>query len=183
MKNTREGGVIIQVDALCDELYLSCEKILRTNQPFGVSMNDQLGSRYTVVESLTADQIPQLHSLIQQQWWGGKRTLEDVELMVKHTSLMIGLIDRSTDRLVGYCRVLTDFAFRATIYDVMVTSELKGEGLGRYLMDVLCAHPKLQRVSFIYLACEPDLYSFYQQWGFKTYEGRAQWMIKVQREE
>ena len=47
----------------------------------------------------------------------------------------------------------------------------------------MCFHPRLQNVSFIYLACEPDLYPFYEQWGFKAYEGRAQWMIKVQRAE
>lgn len=138
---------------------------------------------YTLVEELSEQQIEELHALIQQQWWGGKRTLEDVKLMAAHTSLMLGLVEKSSDRLVGFCRVLTDFAFRATIYDVMVAEEFKGRGLGKRLMDALCKHPSLQRVSFIYLACEPDLSPFYKSWGFKAYEGRAEWMIKVQREE
>lgn len=138
---------------------------------------------YSTVEVLNESQVEQLHALIKQQWWGGQRSLEDVQLMVANTSLMIGLIETTSGRLVGFCRVLTDFAFRATIYDVMVTEELKGSGLGKRLMETLCRHPSLQRVSFIYLACEPELSSFYERWGFKTYEGRAEWMIKVQREE
>ncbi|MGZ0165145.1 MAG: GNAT family N-acetyltransferase [Planctomycetales bacterium] len=138
---------------------------------------------YAIVENLTESQIVEVHALIQQQWWGGNRSLEDVKLMAANTSLMLGLVEVSSGRLVGFCRVLTDFAFRATIYDVMVTEELKGHGLGKRLMDTLCNHPSLQRVSFIYLACEPELSSFYEPWGFKAYEGRAEWMIKIQRQE
>lgn len=139
--------------------------------------------RFEFVEELNHKQIEQLHRLIQQQWWGGRRSLEDVKLMVENTSLMIGLVALSTGRLVGFCRMLTDFAFRATVYDVMVAEEFQGHGLGKRLMDTLLSHPKLQRVSYIYLACEPHLCAFYERWGFTTYEGRAEWMIKVQREE
>ena len=138
---------------------------------------------YAIVETLSERQIEEVHALVQQQWWGGKRTLEDVRTMAANTSLMLGLIENSSGKLVGFCRVLTDFAFRATIYDVMIAEELKGQGLGKRLMETLCNHPSLQQVSFIYLACEPDLSSFYENWGFKPYEGRAEWMIKVQREE
>lgn len=138
---------------------------------------------FDFIESLSEQQLQQLHELITHQWWGASRTLDEVRLMVENTSLMIGLVEQSSRRLVGYCRVLTDFAFRATIYDVMVVSELQGKGLGKLLMDKLCSHPRLASVSLIYLACEPGLYSFYEQWGFKVYQGRAQWMMKVQREE
>jgi len=138
---------------------------------------------FTIVEELTEPQIEQLHELIQQQWWGGKRSLDDVRVMVEHSSLMVGLVDRSDERLIGYCRVLTDFIFRATIYDVMVDRRFQGQGLGERLLDLLCSHKRLQQVSFIYLACEPALFPFYERWGFKAYEGKAEWMIKVQREE
>lgn len=146
-------------------------------------MNDPSADCYTLVEELNGQQIGQLHALIQQQWWGGKRSLEDVNVMVEHTSMMLGLVDEDANKLVGYCRVLTDFVFRATVYDVMVDKNLQGRGLGTRLMEALCDHPKLQRVSFIYLACEPNLSPFYERWGFKAYEGKAEWMIKVQREE
>lgn len=138
---------------------------------------------YRLVEELTDRHIEQLHALVQKQWWGQQRSLEDVRLMAANTSLMLGLVEAVSGELVAFCRVLTDFAFRATVYDVMVTERLKRQGLGSFLMETLCNHPSLQRVSFIYLACEPVLASFYERWGFKPYEGRAEWMIKVQREE
>ena len=138
---------------------------------------------FHIVEQLSDKHVVELHDLIQAQWWGGMRSLDDVRQMVENTSLMLGLVEHSSNRLVGYCRALTDFTFRATIYDVMVEESLQGRGLGKRLMDAICYHPRLQKVSFVYLACEPNLYPFYEQWGFRTYEGRAQWMIKVQREE
>lgn len=138
---------------------------------------------FTIVEQLNEAQIEQLFSLIQQQWWGGKRSFDDVKLMAQNTSLMIGLVETHSGKLIGYCRVLTDFVFRATVYDVMVDQDFKGQGLGIRLMNTLSKHPKLQQVSFVYLCCEQALFPFYEKWGFKPYEGRAEWMIKVQREE
>ena len=146
-------------------------------------IDSKINSVYETVESLTDLQIEQLHVLIRQQWWGGKRTLDDVKVMVQNTDLMIGLVDRSTSDLVGYCRVLTDFVFRATIYDVMVDTECQGQGLGKHLLNSLCSHPRLAPVNFIYLACEPELFGFYERWGFRVYDARAHWMLKVQHEE
>ncbi len=146
-------------------------------------MNNLGEDKYMIVEELTEAQIVQLHALVRQQWWGGQRTLEDVILMSENTSLMLGLIEVGSHRLLGYCRVLTDFTFRATVYDVMVVEELQGRGLGKRLMETLCEHPRLRRVSFLYLCCEEKLFPFYSRWGFEVYDGKAEWMIKVQREE
>ncbi len=147
------------------------------------TVSESNSSDYELVEALSDDQIEQLHKLMHEQWWGTKRSLADVRTMVENTSLMIGLVERSDGRLVGFCRVLTDFVFRATIYDVMVVEDLKGTGLGARLMDALSQHPKLQQVSLIYLACEPQLYPFYERWGFNIYEARSQWMLKTQHPE
>ncbi|MCA9032534.1 MAG: GNAT family N-acetyltransferase [Planctomycetaceae bacterium] len=144
------------------------------------SLNDE---PFAVVEQFSEVQIVQLHELVQQQWWGGKRTLEQVRIMAANSSLTIGLADAASGRLIGFCRALTDFIFRATIYDVMVDRAYQGQGLGGKLLDTLCNHPRMQEVSQIYLACEPRLFPFYERWGFKVYEARTEWMVKVQREE
>ena len=136
--------------------------------------------RFTLVESLTESQVVQLHKLVNQQWWAGDRSLNNVQLMLNHTDLMIGLIERNSDRLVGFCRALTDFSFRATIYDVMVAEDKIGTGLGKILMDNICNHPRLVQVEMINLCCEEQLFPFYERWGFNVCNGKAIWMVKTQ---
>ena len=140
------------------------------------------GTDVLLTETLTDEQIGQLHALYQEEWWCEGRSLADVKLMIENTSLVLGLIENTSQRLVGFCRVLTDCAFRATIYDVIVADDWRGRGLGERLMDALCQHPNLREVSAIYLSCEPNMRSFYERWGFMACEEKSRFMIKRQRE-
>ena len=102
--------------------------------------------------------------------------------MVQNTNLSIGLVEDSSQRLIGYCRVLTDFVFRATLYDVIVDDPWQGRGFGQRLMDAVCQHPKLQKVSSIMLCCEPSMIPFYERWGFVVSGPESLWMVLRQRE-
>lgn len=140
------------------------------------SYNDSI----LIVESLTDTQVKQLCDLMNEQWWAGKRQLKDVQMMLKHTNLVIAAVEHGTNRLVGFGRVLTDFTFRATVYDVMVVGDQIGKGLGRRLLSTIINHPKLKPVEMINLCCEERLFPFYVKWGFEVCNGRAEWMVKVQ---
>lgn len=134
------------------------------------------------VESLTASQVEQLHALYQFEWWTRGRSLEDLRVAVENSRVILGFVEVESRRLVGFCRVLTDFVFRAMIYDVIVAEAWRGRGVGRRLMEAVNAHPKLVRVSAISLFCAPDMIPFYEKWGFNLFSGEPRWMIKVQRE-
>lgn len=135
----------------------------------------------TRIESLSDAQISDLHALYQGEWWSVGRSLDDVRLVVANSSLLVGYVD-DEGRLIAFCRVLTDFVFRATIYDVIVAERYRGQGLGRMLMDAVTSHPRLGRVSVLWLCCEPEMIPFYKKWGFVIYDEGPIWMIKPQRE-
>lgn len=132
------------------------------------------------IHTLNPSQIEQLHALYQTQWWSQGRSLEDVAEMLHNTSVVVGLVD-DEERLVGFCRVLTDFVFRATIYDVMVVPAWQGQGLGRRLLDEVIRDPRLHRVSAIFLCCEENMVPFYEKWEFRRFEEGPVWMIRPQR--
>jgi L-amino acid N-acyltransferase len=138
--------------------------------------------RIEAVDELSESQIVQLHALYQREWWCQSRSLADVRNMLANSSLVLGLVETQTGRLAGFCRVLTDFTFRGTLYDVIVEESFRGRGLGKRLMDLLAGHPKLQRVSCLWLCCEPKMVPFYQSWGFEVFAEGPLWMIKPQRE-
>jgi GNAT superfamily N-acetyltransferase len=84
--------------------------------------------------------------------------------MLAGTDLVLATIDRATDRLVGFTRALTDWRYRAYVYDVIVAPRWQGRGLGRMLMDATME--RLADVESVELTCKPEMIPFYRRWGF-----------------
>ncbi|BAZ67876.1 MAG: GNAT family N-acetyltransferase [Pelatocladus maniniholoensis HA4357-MV3] len=122
---------------------------------------------YQVVEQLTEAQISDLLDLYKNEFWSHKRTRDQVEKMLAASDIVIGLVDEC-DRLVAFTRILTDFIYRATIYDVIVKPSHRNIGLGAKLMELVINHPKLGSVEVLALYCLPEMINFYERWGFTS---------------
>jgi ribosomal protein S18 acetylase RimI-like enzyme len=118
-----------------------------------------------VIETLTETQILELATLYKQEGWTKNRKLEDIKRMIHH-SMIIGLIDEEVNKLVGFTRILTDYIYRATIFDVIVLNEYHGRGLGRLLMETIVSHPLLKNIERVDLYCGEDKIKFYNKWNF-----------------
>ncbi len=112
--------------------------------------------------------IAQLLALYGTAWWSAGHTIDDVRSLLAHSDLVTGLVDEVADRLVAFARVLTDRTYFAMIFDVIVTPEKRGTGLGAEVMKRVLARPELHDVRSIELVCQPDLIGFYEQFGFST---------------
>jgi ribosomal protein S18 acetylase RimI-like enzyme len=71
-----------------------------------------------------------------------------------------------THSLIGFARVLTDFTFKALIFDVIVNPDYRGLGLGDRLVSLIVSHPRLKSVASFELYCLPELIPFYERHGF-----------------
>ena len=112
------------------------------------------------------DRLPQLMDLYAAEWWTDGRTADDVARMMQATDLVVALVHRPTDRLVGFGRVLTDYTYLALILDVIVAADCRRSGLGALLMDTIVSHARLAGVQSLELVCQPALVPFYRRWGF-----------------
>ncbi len=120
------------------------------------------------VNKLDAVQTKKLHLLYQEEWFSEGRTLNDIELMLKHTDFVFGFCDTASNELLGFARVISDSVYKAFVFDVIVDKEYRSKGLGRFIMDTIIEHPVLKNVSHIELYCPEDMVSFYEPMGFKT---------------
>lgn len=134
---------------------------------------------YNIISSLDEQQIIELYELYQQEWWTNNRKFEDVLVMLENSDILIGICENKTNRLIGFTRVLSDFVYKALIFDVIVHEKYQGKGLGRILIDQVTTHPKLQHVQHFELYCKSDKMAFYEKWGFTKEIGDINFMRKT----
>jgi len=72
------------------------------------------------------------------------------------------------ERLVGFGRVLTDFIYRATIWDVIVDKAYQRQGIGKEIVTRILNHPRLNRVELFWLCTRRP--GFYEKLGFTSKE-------------
>ncbi len=78
---------------------------------------------------------------------------------------------------VGFARVVTDYATFAYLADVFVLEPHRGQGLGKWMMDVVFSHPELQGLRRWMLATR-DAHELYRKYGFAELEDPRIFMEK-----
>jgi ribosomal protein S18 acetylase RimI-like enzyme len=109
----------------------------------------------------------QLLALYSQTDWARDRSLDDTTRMLAHTDVAISAWDGS--KMVGFGRVLTDFVFRASIWDVIVDRTYQDRDIGKEIVQRILAHPELERVELFWL-CTRRYQAFYASLGFSDKE-------------
>ncbi|MEG4453715.1 GNAT family N-acetyltransferase [Microcoleus sp. N9_A1] len=147
-------------------------------------MTDKM-DKHRIVETLTESQVSDLMDLYKNEFWSDKRTREDVVKMLAATDVIIGFVDESDGvpprklRLIGITRVITDFVYRAMIFDVIIKPTHRKMGLGAKLMDAVLTHPELQAVEHFYLNCLSNMMPFYERWGFTDDVGELKFLRRT----
>ena len=119
-------------------------------------------------------------------YWAKKIPFETFARSVEN-SLCFGVYD-SAGALVGFARVISDFATFAYIADVFVLDSQRGRGLGKLLMGCIKDHPQLQGLRRWVLTTK-DAHSVYAQFRFMSpkfperYMEMAQQLIGVTMQE
>src|SRR5258705_8956408 len=92
-------------------------------------------------------------------YWAKGRSLEQIERSIEH-SLNFGMFTGT--KQIGFARVVTDYATFAWLADVFVLNEHRGRGLGKWLIQVITTHSRLQGFRRWILATK-DAHELYRQ--------------------
>jgi GNAT superfamily N-acetyltransferase len=103
-----------------------------------------------------------VHGFLTTSYWAYGVTRERVARSIAG-SIPFALFE--DDRQVGFARVISDGATFAWLADVFVLPDCRGEGLGRWLVESILAHPDLQGLRRWSLATR-DAHSLYARYGF-----------------
>ena len=91
---------------------------------------------------------------------------EELETANRNSWLTISAFD--DDRLVGFGRVVTDFALHAMIFDLIVLPDYQGRGVGTTVLQTLVKKCREQGIRDIQLFCAKNQKGFYEKNGFET---------------
>jgi GNAT superfamily N-acetyltransferase len=118
--------------------------------------------------------------LSNSSYWATGRSLDAVERSIEN-SLCFGLYDVGTlpQQQIGFARVVTDYATFAWLADVFVLEEFRGQGLAKWLIEVIMTHPQLQGFRRWLLATK-DAHELYRRFGFTELNDPARWMERLQ---
>lgn len=135
-------------------------------------MND----RYTLSTDKARLDVARIHELLAgQAYWARDRSPETVRQSIEH-SLCFGVYEGAT--LVGFARVVTDYAVIAWLLDVLVAEDHRGRGIGKALVDAVLSHPDLQNVRRWMLGTR-DAHGLYEQYRFRELAAPGDFMERI----
>jgi len=117
-----------------------------------------------------------IHRFLTESYWAAGVPRDVVKRSIEQ-SLPFGLY--TENRQIGFARVITDRATFAYLADVFVLDEFRGEGLGKWLIEVVVSHPELAGLRRWMLATR-DAHGLYRKSGFTELSQPERWMEKHQ---
>jgi GNAT superfamily N-acetyltransferase len=144
--------------------------------PFGISKKDSILSEFnnfTISTDQTRFDLELIHSVLTKLSWAEGVTLEVVKRAMQH-SFAFGAFDGTAQ--IGYARVVTDFTRTAWLADVFILESHRGKGLGKWFVQTMLEHPRLQTVKW--LLTTDDAHELYRQFGFSEIEAKK-FMIRA----
>ena len=112
-------------------------------------------------------QIDRICALLKTSYWAGERSRETIERSIAN-SLCFGVYQDGEQ--VGFARCVTDYATMFWLADVILDERVRGQGLGKALVDLIVSHELLQ--GLVGTLATRDAQGLYQRFGFDPIDAR-----------
>jgi GNAT superfamily N-acetyltransferase len=133
---------------------------------------------YTVSTDPARLDLDVIHGYLSRSYWASGRPREVIARSIEH-SLCFGVY--LADEQIGFARAITDRATFAYLADVFILEPYRGQGLGKWLVECILAHPELATVR-TWLLMTYDAHSLYERFGFRALEQPERLMTRRLKE-
>ncbi len=128
---------------------------------------------YRIIEGTDRINVDEVVGLLKTTYWASKRSKEQIKKSMDNSSCY-GIYLDDEPKLVGFARVISDFATTYYLADVIIDQAYRHRGLGKALVSHIVTQPEYAGLRGLLLT--KDAHGLYQKYGFETVEGRA--MVK-----
>jgi GNAT superfamily N-acetyltransferase len=127
---------------------------------------------YTISTDPTKLDFNAMHAFLSRAYWSENIPRDILSCALQH-SLNFGVYHGKQQ--IGLARVITDYATFGYVCDVYILEAYRGQGLSKWLMQTVVAHPDLQGFRRWMLATR-DAHGLYRQVGFTELTQVERWM-------
>ena len=125
---------------------------------------------YRIVDGAENMKMEDILRLLKMTYWADKRSRETVEKSVRNASCY-GIYVEGVEEMVGFARVISDYATTFYLADVIIDPDYQHQGLGTALVSYVVSLPIYQGLRGILLT--KNAHGLYRKFGFELNTERA----------
>ncbi len=129
---------------------------------------------YKIVDGSDKMKTDDIVRLLRMTYWANRRSVEQIERSV-HNSSCYGIYLESKKQLVGFARVISDYATTYYLCDVIIDTAYQHKGLGTALISYIVSLPEYSGLRGVLIT--RDAHALYKKFGFEVLNDRA--MVKA----
>lgn len=122
---------------------------------------------YSILIGQDQMRIKDIKALLSQTYWAHQNSIETIQKSLEH-SLSFGILEVSSGKQIAFARVITDYATRFYIVDVIVDEAYRSMGIGNMLIEAIVTYDDLQNLRGLLIT--KDAQELYKKFGFETYD-------------
>ena len=129
---------------------------------------------FRIVEGSDKMSTADIARLLKMTYWADKRSMETIEKAVSNSSCY-GVYADDQEKLIGFARVISDYATSYYLCDVIIDPEYRRRGLGTALVSYIVTSPEYAKLRGFLIT--RDAHDLYRKFGFEVVDGRV--MVKA----
>ena len=125
---------------------------------------------YRIVDGSDKMKFEDIVRLLRMTYWANKRPIEKIEKSVRNSSCY-GIYLEDADKLVGFARVISDYATVYYLCDVIVDTGYQHKGLGTALISYIDSLPKFSGLRGFLIT--RNAHGLYRKFGYEVVNDRV----------
>ena len=126
--------------------------------------------KYRIVEGKENIKVEDVVRLLKMTYWADSRPVEKIDKSMEN-SKCVGLYVDDVERLVGFARVISDYATTYYLCDVIIDEDYQHKGLGKALVSYVVSMPDYKGLRGLLVT--KDAHKLYEKYGYEIINDRA----------
>ena len=132
-----------------------------------------MDKKYRILDGRESMDLQDIIRLLKSTYWADRRSEEQIGRSVLNSSCY-GVYLEEEEKLVGFARVISDYATTYYLCDVVIDQDYRSKGLGTALVSYIESLPLYRGLRGVLIT--RDAHSLYRKLGYEVLDGRV--MVK-----